>query len=120
MARTETAVSLEDVEDTRLNLENQGEGPHVREFDFLSEIPDLWDPCQEAAERAEADRIIAERASSADACSPGYSPPSGPAEASLLLIMRFGATASFRIVNLDSSRDVSKPACPSQFGALEG
>jgi len=54
-------LTLEDVEGTRLNLESQGEGPHVREFDFLREIPEVWDLRQEAADRAEADRIIAER-----------------------------------------------------------
>ena len=55
------AQTLEDVEGTRLNLESQGEGPHVREFDFLREIPDIWDLRAEATNRAEADRIIAER-----------------------------------------------------------
>jgi len=37
------AQTLEDVEGTRQNLENQGEGPHIREFDSLREIPDHWD-----------------------------------------------------------------------------
>src|ERR1039458_9595152 len=55
------AQTLDDVEGTKVNLEGQGEGVHVREFDFLREIPDLWDLRQEAADRAEADRIIAER-----------------------------------------------------------
>ncbi len=58
------AQTLDDVEGTKVNLESQGEGVHVREFDFLREVPDLWDLRAEAADRAEADRIIAERASS--------------------------------------------------------
>jgi hypothetical protein len=59
------AQTMDDVEGTKVNLEGQGEGVHVREFDFLREIPDLWDLRQEAADRAEADKIISERASSA-------------------------------------------------------
>ncbi len=71
------AQTLDDVEGTKVNLEGQGEGVHVREFDFLREVPDLWDLRAEAADRAEADRIIAERASSAGvppAGSTGVSP----------------------------------------------
>ena len=59
------AQTLDDVEGTKVSLESQGEGVHVREFDFLREVPDIWDLRAEAADRAEADRIIAERASSA-------------------------------------------------------
>ena len=55
------AQTLDDVEGTKVNLEGQGEGVHIREFDFLREVPDLWDLQAEAADRAEADRIIAER-----------------------------------------------------------
>ena len=47
------------VEGTKVSLESQGKGVHVREFDFLREVPDICEL------RAEADRIIAERASSA-------------------------------------------------------
>src|ERR1019366_5451240 len=70
------AQTLDDVEGTKVNLEGQGEGVHVREFDFLREIPDLWDLRQEAADRAEADKIIAERASASvpPASSTGVSP----------------------------------------------
>jgi hypothetical protein len=73
------AQTLDDVEGTKVNLEGQGEGVHIREFDFLREIPDLWDLSPspagvgEGARRAdegsgenpiisaEADKIIAER-----------------------------------------------------------
>jgi len=57
------AQTLDDVEGTKVNLETQGEGVHVREFDFLREVPDLWDlraeaaAIEAAAQRAEADRI---------------------------------------------------------------
>ena len=57
------AQTLDDVEDTKVNLETQGEGVHVREFDFLREVPDIWDlqaeaaAIEAAAQRAEADRI---------------------------------------------------------------
>ena len=57
------AQTLDDVEGTKVNLEGQGEGVHVREFDFLREVPDLWDlraeaaAIEAAAQRAEADRI---------------------------------------------------------------
>ncbi len=37
------AQTLDDVEGTKVNLEGQGEGVHVREFDFLREVPDIWD-----------------------------------------------------------------------------
>jgi hypothetical protein len=50
-----------DVDGTKVSLESQGEGVHVREFDFLREVPDVWDLKAEAAARAEADRIIAAR-----------------------------------------------------------
>jgi len=57
------AQTLDDVEGTKVSLESQGEGVHVREFDFLREVPDLWDlraeatAIEAAAQRAEADRI---------------------------------------------------------------
>ena len=44
------AQTLEDVAGTRENLETQGEGPHVREFDRLTDIPDIWDLRREAEE----------------------------------------------------------------------
>jgi len=50
-----------DVDGTKVSLESLGEGVHVREFDLLREVPDVWDLKAEAAARAEADRIIAER-----------------------------------------------------------
>jgi hypothetical protein len=50
-----------DVDGTKVSLESQGEGVHVREFDLLADIPDVWDLKAEAAARAEADKIIAER-----------------------------------------------------------
>jgi hypothetical protein len=50
-----------DVDGTKVSLESQGEGVHVREFDFLREVPDLWDLKAEAAAIAEAERIKAER-----------------------------------------------------------
>ena len=37
------AQALEDVAGTRENLESQGEGVVVREFDLLADIPDIWD-----------------------------------------------------------------------------
>ncbi len=57
------AQTLDDVEGTKVNLEGQGEGVHIREFDFLREIPDIWDlkteaaAIEAAAQRAEEDRI---------------------------------------------------------------
>jgi len=57
------AQTLDDVEGTKVSLEGQGEGVHVREFDFLREVPDIWDLLAEAAaleaaaQRAEDDRI---------------------------------------------------------------
>ena len=57
------AQTKDDVEGTKVSLETQGEGVHVREFDFLREIPDLWDlraeaaALEAAAQRAEDDRI---------------------------------------------------------------
>jgi len=57
------AQTLDDVEGTKVNLETQGEGVHVREFDFLREVPDIWDlkaeaaAIEAAAQRAEEDRI---------------------------------------------------------------
>ena len=53
------AQTKDDVEGTKVSLESQGEGVHVRKFDFLREVPDICDL------RAEADHITAERASSA-------------------------------------------------------
>ena len=50
--RDDQAVA--DVEGTKVNLEADGEGVHVREFDLLSEIPDLWDLKREARDRAAA------------------------------------------------------------------
>jgi len=53
----------DDVVGTKVSLESLGEGVHVREFDFLREVPDLWDlraeaaAIEAAAQRAEADRI---------------------------------------------------------------
>jgi hypothetical protein len=44
------AQALEDVAATRENLESQGEGPQVREFDRLADIPDIWDLRREAEE----------------------------------------------------------------------
>jgi len=44
------AQALEDVAGTRENLESQGEGVVVREFDLLADIPDIWDLRKEAGE----------------------------------------------------------------------
>ena len=49
------AQTKDDVEGTKVSLESQGEGVHVREFDFLREVPDIWDLKAEAAARAEAE-----------------------------------------------------------------
>ena len=55
------AQTPSDVDGTKVSLESQGEGVHVREFNLLADIPDVWDLRQEAADRVEADKIIAER-----------------------------------------------------------
>jgi len=54
------AQTPSDVDGTKVSLESQGEGVHVREFDFLREVPDLWDLKAEAAALAEA-KLIADR-----------------------------------------------------------
>ena len=98
------AQTLDDVEGTKVNLESQGEGVHVREFDFLREIPDLWDlrpspagageggrrPDEgrgenpilstEAADRAEAIEAAAIRPSPAGAGEGGRRPDEGRGE----------------------------------------